>query len=348
MRPVTEAPTRDQRAGAPRDEGAVLVLVALLMTALIGMAALVIDLGALAVEKREVQNGTDAAALAVAQDCAAGSCGSPSGTAATYLGLNAEEDANSELDEVCGVGPGLSSCSTGAPAGATGATGWVRVSAGAPVDYVFAPLMDHVAGRAEASSAAAWGPLGSSPATPLIFSVCEFQELGGSVSSGTFPSGRNHIYFHGVGGRDEAGVARCTASPSGQDLPGGFGWLATSSNCATPTLTVGQWVPAGTGNSVPNGCTLSQWRDQEILITVFDAERGQGANGEYHVAGFVGFHVLGYRFPGNANRWPTGFQCPEGSGNSASCLYGEFTRVTTSAGDFGGSDFGASIVKFVG
>ena len=42
------------------DRGAVLVLVAVMMTALIGMAALVIDIGSLYVEKRQLQNGGDA------------------------------------------------------------------------------------------------------------------------------------------------------------------------------------------------------------------------------------------------------------------------------------------------
>jgi Putative Flp pilus-assembly TadE/G-like len=348
MRTLT-TPT-NRRDTTKLDQGTVLVLVAVLLVALIGVTALVVDIGALAVEKREVQNGADAAALAVAQDCAGGNCGAASTTAVTYLTLNAEEDANSSLDLICGVGPGLTACSGGAPSGVANATGWVRVDGGAPVDYVLAPVMGPLAGRAEADAIAAWGPLGAAATAPLAFSICEFIELGGSIATHTFPSGQNYIYFHGVGGTNEPGVGSCTPSPSGQDLPGGFGWVATTQGtCTTPTLTAGQWVHAGTGNSVPSGCNLSAWRNQEVLITIFDDERGTGANGEYHIAGFVGFRVLGYRFPGNANRWPNGFQCPEGSGNSASCIRGEFTRVTNSTGEFGGgSDFGASVVKLVG
>ena len=37
---------------------------------LVGMAALVVDVGAVVEEKRQLQNGADAAALAVAQSCA--------------------------------------------------------------------------------------------------------------------------------------------------------------------------------------------------------------------------------------------------------------------------------------
>ena len=45
-----------------------------MLVALIGVGALVIDVGRLYVERRDLQNGADAAALAVAQDCAAGDC----------------------------------------------------------------------------------------------------------------------------------------------------------------------------------------------------------------------------------------------------------------------------------
>ena len=54
------------------ERGAVLVWVALMLTVLIGVGALVIDAGALYTEKRQLQNGADAAALAVAADCANG------------------------------------------------------------------------------------------------------------------------------------------------------------------------------------------------------------------------------------------------------------------------------------
>ena len=50
------------------------VLVALLLAVLIGVGALVIDAGTFFAEKRELQNGADAAALAVAADCANGAC----------------------------------------------------------------------------------------------------------------------------------------------------------------------------------------------------------------------------------------------------------------------------------
>ena len=52
------------------DEGVVLVLVAGLLVVLLGMAALAVDLGSLYSERRQLRNGADAAALAIAEDCA--------------------------------------------------------------------------------------------------------------------------------------------------------------------------------------------------------------------------------------------------------------------------------------
>ena len=53
------------------ERGAVAVLIALILVALLGFAALAVDAGMLYSEKAQAQNGSDAAALAVAEKCAA-------------------------------------------------------------------------------------------------------------------------------------------------------------------------------------------------------------------------------------------------------------------------------------
>lgn len=336
------------------DAGAVMVTVAILMTVLLGMGALVLDLGAAFVEKRQLQNGADAAALAVAQDCAGGDCRLGSGMAAQFANLNAKDGA-AAVDLVCGVGPGLPTCPPGLgvpPSGATGATGWVRVvtstrtpDGGDEIDFVLAPVMDAAAGATvHAGAVAAWGALGSAIIVPIVFSACEWQKMGGSILDGTFPTGSNVIYLHGVGGSNEPGVVPCTESPSGQDLAGGFGFLANIA-CST-TLTVGTWAGVEPGNSLPKGCHPDQWMNQEVLIAIYDQERGTGNGGEYHIAGFVGFRVTAYKFQGN-NRAPANFKCPIGSTNVV-CLRGEFTRFTVDGSGFGGNDYGARVIKMVG
>jgi Flp pilus assembly protein TadG len=326
------------------------VWVALMVVALFGMGALVVDAGALYVERRQLQNGADAGALAVAADCARGDCLDEWATADTYADRNARDNA-AAIDLVCGSGPGLAPCSP-PPPGTTGASGYVRVvtSTDNPsnggnrtqVRFLMAPVLNaaNVGGTVRASAVAAWGAPGAATTIPLIFSICEFRELGGSTNPPVFPSGRNYIYFHGT---VEAGT--CPAGPSGADLAGGFGWLS-STNCLA-TIVAGQWVNDKPGNSIPNGCDPTLWRNAEVLIPMFDQTNGlNGNNGSYRVVGFAGFRVLGYRFP--SAPWPNGFQCPGQPGNNGTCLYGEFTRVTTTADGFGGADFGVRVIRMIG
>ncbi|MCW2812302.1 MAG: uncharacterized protein JWP61_2760, partial [Friedmanniella sp.] len=69
------------------ERGASGVLVALLMVPLLAFGAISIDVGGLYVKKQQLQTGTDAAALAIAADCARGACGA-TGTTAQSLVVN--------------------------------------------------------------------------------------------------------------------------------------------------------------------------------------------------------------------------------------------------------------------
>ena len=70
------------------ERGAVAIIIALLMVVLIGFAALAVDISAMWAEKRQLQNGADAAALAIAQDCAKNACGSPTALRRAMSELN--------------------------------------------------------------------------------------------------------------------------------------------------------------------------------------------------------------------------------------------------------------------
>lgn len=54
-----------------RERGAVAVISALLLVVLLGCAAIAVDVGMLYSERAQLQNGADAGAIAIAQDCAA-------------------------------------------------------------------------------------------------------------------------------------------------------------------------------------------------------------------------------------------------------------------------------------
>ncbi len=209
-----------------RDEhGIVLVWVALMMVVFLGAGALVIDVGAFRREERELQNGADAGALAVAQDCAQlPSCGGGAvSLAQTFANSNAH-DSTSAVGGVCGSGGGLSACAT-SPVVPAGATGWVQVSTstrtsggGSEVEFVLAPLAGAISGKtANASAIAAWGAAGAANTPPLAFAQCAYNT---SVPGGSLPSAPTTLYFHNP--TNETYSEACTTATT---PPGGFGWI---------------------------------------------------------------------------------------------------------------------------
>ena len=252
----------------------------------------------------------------------------------------------------CGDGPGLSTCAGGAPSGIEGATGWVRVgtstltaSGSDEVSFLLAPIMT-ARHRQEGprSATAAWGPMGGGAVTPLVFSECEWEELGGTLDPYTFPSGIAAITFHGTNPQSVA----CGTGPSGLDLPGGFGRVIAAS-CETD-LVAGQWADVDPGGNLAESCDVQSWQNKVVKIAVFDRTNGEtGANGAYHIAGFVGFRVLGYRIVASAGGGGVqrfGSCTPDSPSDQYLC--GEFAPITSDGGGFGtGPDFGARIVKMV-
>jgi hypothetical protein len=346
-RPLSSNATRAER-------GAVAVFVAFGVVAFIGFAALAIDISSLYQEKRTLQNGADAAALAVAKDCAETTCNIP--LADTYADLNAD-DGGHNVDEVCGTGPGLPACAD--PPTVPAGTEYVQVTTSThevstgedEITFSFAPVLelvgagDNTGKTMRASAVAAWGPPAGASTLPITFSLCEYQEFvptPASLQTGPPFSGSPAIvYFHGS---VQAGT--CPAGPSGFDLPGGFGWLDTDSDC-TVDIEVGDWVSDDPGNSAPNCVDLTDLRETVVLIPIYDETNGlTGNNGEYHIVGFAAFYVTGYRFPGD--RWPNNFSCPGQPGNSGTCLRGYFTGFTTTGTGFGGPDMGVTIIRLVG
>ena len=279
-----------------RDDGAVAVMVALLAVVLFGFGAFAIDISSLWAERRQVQNGADAASLAVAQLCAAGDCNSGTGyqtLAAQYANDNAN-DNSSNVQDVCGNGPNVPACVDGPVPAAVPGEGWVRVrtrtgdDAGTGVvPPVLAELLvpGYSGSTVRTYAIANWGaPASISGGLALTFSTCEWLDAVGVTSlddqadaayaappaypnlsgaPGYGPTGwpvdanqqslERTIYFHG-----SAAAGTCDAGPAGSDLPGGFGWLDTTSNntCYATTSADGT-LPVNTGSDVSNACKLA-------------------------------------------------------------------------------------------
>lgn len=75
-----------------QESGSTIIIIALAMTALLGLTALVVDVGYLYIERSRLQNAADAAALAGARDLITG--GHPYTTVADYVNYNGFRDAD--------------------------------------------------------------------------------------------------------------------------------------------------------------------------------------------------------------------------------------------------------------
>jgi Flp pilus assembly protein TadG len=153
-----------------QDQGLVLVLVAVLLVVLLGMAALAVDLGSLYSERRQLRNGADAAALAIAEDCAwhPGSCTQQAAaTAQMYADANSDDGASAA--QVTFPDSGKVRVVTSAFDAEAGAPG-VRV----PLMSLFG--LDRV--NVTAAATAEWGYPASGWVLPLVVDATQYVAVG--------------------------------------------------------------------------------------------------------------------------------------------------------------------------
>ncbi len=287
-----------------------MMLLAVMSVVIFGFAALVIDMGRIYVERNALQNGADAAALAIASDCAEGHCGGSYdefAVADMYADANSGDDTATVLDVQ--INPSLREVTvtvgTEEPGGANA------------MDMLFASMVGAEDVTVSASATVQWGAPGSLISFPLTMSKCEWTEYGELGFADTSPQGYLHraaavregelpptagyqyraqsvtIYFHGA--------TTCHDSSSGQDLPGGFGWLDADGNECAVKLHKGGNAAVDPGSSPARGCDASDVAGMlgtVQILPVFDGYTGQGNNGEYQVSGFGSLYVTGYNFGG--------------------------------------------------
>ena len=191
---------------------------------------------------------------------------------------------------------------------------------------------------------------------PLIISECEWERetnYGADLHPGSIlpPTGTATLLRFHTG--NAATAHDDCAAQAGQDsdgdgrMPGGFGWLDTGGGDCLADAHEGDWVDTDSGSAPSNGCSAAEVEDtilnKIIFIPWFDDLRGNGATGEFHVAGFGAFYVTGYNFGGQFKEPHGGVPC---SGQTR-CLEGYFVETTlTHGGDLGGTDHGAIVVEF--
>jgi len=285
------------------ERGAVAVVVALVMVPMIAFAAVSLDVAGVLWERQQLQTGADAGALAVAQDCGLGDCRTPAVTVQSLA------TANSRSAGVTGtvLTPGL-----------TPSSGSVTVETTTVARHLFAPLVGVDSTRVSARATVGWGaPSGGTAVLPLAFSLCEFRAQTDSGLPTT--TTERTIYFTKSSGTG------CTG-PSGNVVPGGFGWLTVNAgNCQTSSM-IGQTLYSSTGNAVPNGCSVANFQalvGTTVLLPLFDQASDEGSNASYRLHGYAAFHLTGYDFVGQY-RWNA-----KNCKGSDHCVKGYFTRFVS-------------------
>jgi hypothetical protein len=298
---------------ALRDErGATSVVVALLMTVLLGSAALVIDVGAMQARKAELQDAADAAALAIAQECFAASPGTM--IAACDTGVQAAAGATAlELAEA-NVGDGEVTLS--APPAFTSQTVEVRLAS--PQGAFFAGIFDSDGSTIAARATAQW----NQPATPLplAFNECVLPD---SASTGT-------VFLR----YDLLGLELLGLDPSDCGILGGLlddtlgaGWLADGDCVLDDGLL--PYLSSTVTKILPTYCepVVAGLVGRQVLLPVYDSALGDvvidGALlNDFPVEGYALVEVTGYDFEigvrlgiitltfGQADMPATGPQCP--------------------------------------
>jgi len=359
--------------GSSSERGGVAVIVAVMIVALLGIGAIVVDVGNAMWERRMLQNSADAAALAAAQDIAGGeSEGTAETTAVQYADDNNRRGAyvdGFEYDEDEGTVEVVTRT------GDTESSGVL-----APfLAQVFATFDDEAEGsdqtyfaraRAVASVTA---PLGGE-ALPLTFGLCEWAEFTGTEEDDwggddpeewpddpNFPDSETVIFDTDSSEPDEC------KGPAGQNYPGGFGTLENDECIADIRLTEegltaevdGSPGASGPGSGQGADCEEEEFKalvestdeDNPLLVPIFrDKPDDQGQDVTYEIMGFAAFNLTGYNFRGGGNWTYEGNDGPTecgDQGQSDSCITGSFTDfvdLDTANLDGEGRDFGAQVV----
>jgi hypothetical protein len=352
------------------DRGAATTLVAVLLTSgvLLGMGALVIDVGRIYAEREELLTGADAAAWAVANQCAVSlsPCGAYTASAQSYANLNASDGAVT-VSLVCGLNPKISPTSTcpaentsstslarciGTRAGAiaaagTGAVGYVEVYTRTK-NTDGSTLLPPVFARALAGGSNANGtPVGAcsrvtwntpttvGPISSIAAAVTACVYNGLTTNGTVYPTTVKPIHILG----DNAAHTGCPA-PTLFGTRTGFGWL-DSSDC-TRNLTYPSDTPGGTAGLLSallfSSCTTvlnaAITSGTPVNFPIYDTIAG----GNAHLIGYAPFVVTGWRISAVLGLLPQTRTEPSTGAcvNFEQCIYGYFKPLPRSVpGSYG-------------
>lgn len=252
------------------EEGAVAVMTALMMVLILGMTALVVDIGLVYAERAQLQNGADAAALAIAQECAYQDLCDPTSATSTAIGLA----SRNAIDERSNAVADLSIKNS-----VTVETNTLTADGAAALEFWFAPILGIDSSEVVARARASWGSPSKATVFPFTAPKCLFDQTPSDVE----------IWI--------TVDSTCTGS-DGKSLPGAFGWLDTiDKKSCTTSVDVDQIIAGDPGKSGPQNCDID---GKTIMLPVYVAKSGNGNNVNYVIDGFAAFYTTKHSWPGES------------------------------------------------
>lgn len=294
------------------ERGGIAVIVAILMVVLLGFAAISIDVAMLYSERAQLQNGSDAAALSVAQKCAANpvdpGCSATSTLASDLANKNAL-DSKSNVKSIT-LDKDARTVSVAVSAKENG-------SSPNSVSLYFAGVLGFSSVEVNAKSSVKWGsPTKGTAPFPITVSICQVRDKTGVMQL---------LQLHGKNANVD-----CFYGPSGAAVEGGFGGLQQDTAICGATIDIATSKAGGdTGNNPPQYCdaTLNGWaadmnagKDVILLLPIFNAVTGTGTNAIFGLTTFAAFKVAGwklgstglpYTFHNRSPDVPSAFECRE-------------------------------------
>ena len=267
------------------ERGGIAVWVAMSFIPILIVMALVYDVGLLYWEKGQLQNGADASALTVAQECAT----SPStctGNAGALAGGMSSVNANDDLANAA-----IQNLQVNGSSGRVTIRSTTLNDSGTSLRHPFLSLVGPSATTVGATATAEWGTPIAGSTFPLAIAECEFSDLPAQPADVENPLVSELLINNGN-----------TSEPCANGYPGGFGWL-DAVGCVAE-VSAGGLVP-GTPGIQPNvnktGCTAQDFQEilcETHLIPLYSSTTANGSNGVYTVSRFAAFVVTAVKTGG--------------------------------------------------
>jgi putative Flp pilus-assembly TadE/G-like protein len=267
---------------ARNDRGQATVLTLVFLVVLLGMAALVLDIGSWYRADRAAQSTVDAAALAGAQALPT----DPGGAGALAVQYSDKNGGGVSAGDITITGSQMPNDT-------------IKVKITRPATGVFTKLFGVNSVTVGAKASARTGLMNQAKYVAPIGVNLAHPKLKGTSTCPCFGSGN------------------LTTLPLGKTgVPGGFDVInVDSSRGGTGPSTLAAWILKGLDAYMPLGDYYSdagaKWNSSqigdaldkrlgtELLFPVYDIVKGTGSNAQYHVVGWVGFHLTAHEEHGS-------------------------------------------------